>query len=75
MIHNFGSVEKNDLCFQSQEHISITDSQYLESYVGTCACVNDESLLRSLDLCGSEIFKIVFSEDFMKFHSFLRNIA
>ena len=21
MIHNFGSIEKDDLCFQSQEHI------------------------------------------------------
>ena len=41
MIHNFGSVEKNDLCFQSQEHMSITDSQYLQSYVGTCVRVND----------------------------------
>ena len=41
MIHNFGSVEKNDLCFQSQEHMSITDSQYLQSYVGTSVRVND----------------------------------
>ena len=41
MIHNLGSVEKNDLCFQSQEHLSITDSQYLQNYVGTCVRVND----------------------------------
>ena len=40
-MHNFGSVGKNDLCFQSQEHMSITDSQYLQSYVGTSVRVND----------------------------------
>ena len=38
MIHNFGSAEKNALCFQSQEHMSIMDMQ---SYVGTCVRVND----------------------------------
>ena len=41
MIYDFDSVEKNDLCYQSQEHMSITDSQYLQSYVGTCVRVND----------------------------------
>ena len=41
IIYNFDSVEKNDLCFHSQEHMSITDSQYLQSYVGTCVRVND----------------------------------
>ena len=41
MIHNFGSAEKNALCFQSQEHMSIMESQYMQSYVGTCVRVND----------------------------------
>ena len=40
MVHNFGNVEKNDLCFQSQEYMSITDSHYLQSHVGTFVCVN-----------------------------------
>ena len=41
MIHNFGIVEKNDLWFQSQEHMSITDSHYLQSYAGTSVRVNN----------------------------------
>ena len=41
MIQNFGNVENNDLYFQSQEHMSMTDSQYLQSYVGTCVREND----------------------------------
>ena len=55
MIHKFGSVEKNDLCFQSQEHMDITDSQCLQSYARTCVRVlkPNLSLLRSSDPCGS----------------------
>ena len=40
MIHNFGSVEKNDPCFQVQEHMNIIDSHYLQSYVVKYVCVN-----------------------------------
>ena len=40
MIHNFGRIEKNDSGVQFQEYMSITDSQYLQSYVGTCFCLN-----------------------------------
>ena len=40
MIHDFGSIGKNDLCFQSQEHTSIKDPQYLQIYVRTCVPVN-----------------------------------
>ena len=37
MIYNLGSVEKNNPCFQFQKHMSITDAQYLRSYVQTCS--------------------------------------
>ena len=40
-MHNFGIAEKNDMCFQSQELMSIMGSQYLQSYVGTCVRVSD----------------------------------
>ena len=41
MIHNLGSIGKNDLCFQSQERMNIKDSQYLQIYVQTYVPVND----------------------------------
>ena len=41
MTHTFGSVVKNYLRFQSQEHMSINDPQYLQSFVGICVCVNE----------------------------------
>ena len=44
MIHNFGSVGKYFLCLQFQEHMSIINSQYLRSYVGTYVHVNDQRL-------------------------------
>ena len=40
MIYDFGGAEKSDLCFQSQEHMSMTDSQYLQNYIRTYVCVN-----------------------------------
>ena len=36
MMHNFGIKEKKDLWFQFQEHMNITHSECLQSYVGTC---------------------------------------
>ena len=79
MIHNFGSLEKKWSVLsvsRAHEHDRFTVSA--KSCLNLCSrkwLKPNLSLLRSLDPCGSQILKILFSEGLMKFNIFFRNIS